>query len=357
MILGLLTALAAIFVFGAVVLIHELGHFLAARRYGIFVQEFSIGFGPALWSRVRGGTRFSVRLIPLGGYNAMPGEESEADPPAGSRAAQSTAVSGRPFSEAGPWQRFFVILSGAAMNFVLGYLVLVLLLSLQGPIASCVIYGFLGEEPSSQASGLQAGDEILSVNGHICFVAEDVIYELQRAENYTAPMTVRRGGEIVQLPAVRFAAATGEDGQQTMVLDFQVYGIARTPHSVAGWAARYFAYYARAILRGFADLACGRAGINQLSGPVGVVTTISQAVQYGWQDLLSLTALLSINLGIFNLLPIPALDGCKLLFYAFEGVTKRAVPLRVQAVVNAAGLAALLMLMVAVTFSDITKLL
>ena len=115
MILGLLTALAAIFVFGTVVLIHELGHFLAARRYGIFVQEFSIGFGPALWSRVRGGTRFSVRLIPLGGYNAMPGEESEADPPAGSRAAQSTAVSGRLFSEAGPWQRFFVILSGAAI--------------------------------------------------------------------------------------------------------------------------------------------------------------------------------------------------------------------------------------------------
>ena len=100
------------------------------------------------------------------------------------------------------------------------------------------------------------------------------------------------------------------------MLDFQVYGIARTPHAVAGWAARYFAYYARAILRGFADMFTGRVGINQLSGPVGVVSTISQAVQYGWQDVLSLAALITINLGIFNLLPIPGLDGCKLLFLA-----------------------------------------
>src|SRR5699024_5674015 len=124
-----------------------------------------------------------------------------------------------------------------------------------------------------------------------------------------------------------------------------------------GWAARYFAYYARAILRGFADMFTGRVGINQLSGPVGVVSTISQAVQYGWQDVLSLAALITINLGIFNLLPIPGLDGCKLLFLAFEGLTRRAVPARIQAMVNAAGIVAVLMLMVAVTFSDITKFL
>ena len=243
------------------------------------------------------------------------------------------------------------------MNFVLGYLVLVVLLCLRGPITSCVIYDFIGENPSSAASGLQAGDEVLAVNGHICFVAEDIVYELQRVQNHTAPMTVLRGGEIVHLPAVRFDSATAENGADTLVLDFQVYGIARTPHAVAGWAARYFAYYARAILRGFADMFTGRVGINQLSGPVGVVSTISQAVQYGWQDVLSLAALITINLGIFNLLPIPGLDGCKLLFLAFEGLTRRAVPARIQAMVNAAGIVALLMLMVAVTFSDITKFL
>ena len=365
MLTALLTVIAAVLVFGTVVLVHELGHFLAARRCGIHVQEFSIGFGPAVWSRVKNGTRYSVRLLPLGGYNAMPGEngdeEEGAQPPpcarAGSAAPLPAVISGKNFDEAGPWQRFFVILSGAAMNFVLGYLVLVVLLCLRGPITSCVIYDFIGENPSSAASGLQAGDEVLAVNGHICFVAEDIVYELQRVQNHTAPMTVLRGGEIVHLPAVRFDSATAENGADTLVLDFQVYGIARTPHAVAGWAARYFAYYARAILRGFADMFTGRVGINQLSGPVGVVSTISQAVQYGWQDVLSLAALITINLGIFNLLPIPALDGCKLLFLAFEGLTRRAVPARIQAMVNAAGIVALLMLMVAVTFSDITKFL
>ena len=367
----LLTTIAVIVVFGVVVLVHEAGHFLAARRVGMWVQEFSIGFGPALWSRVKNGTRYSIRLLPLGGYNLLPGETpEEEDNEAGEdglyqphasydrrRPLLPAAVKNKFFDEAPPSHRFFVILCGALMNFVLGYFLLVVLLCGEKAITSCMVYDFLGDAPASQASGLQAKDEILAVNGHVCFVAEDIVYELQRTPDYTASMTVLRNGEIVTLPAVHFDSATGEDGTTTMVLDFQVYGIAKSPRTVAHWAGRYFLYYARAILRGFVDMATGRVGINQLSGPVGVVTTIRQAVQYGWQDLLSLTALLSINLGIFNLLPIPALDGCKLLFYAFEGITKRAVPLRVQAVVNAAGVAALFMLMVAVTFSDITKLL
>lgn len=366
----LLTGIATVLVFGTVVLVHELGHFLAARRCGIWVQEFSIGFGPALWSRVRRGTRYSIRLFPLGGYNALPGEDPDPDE-TGHGEAQAiphapydphapklpALVQGRYFDEASPWQRFFVILSGALMNFVLGYLVLIVLMAAQDAMASCVVYDFLGDTPSSEASGLQAGDEILMVNGQPCFVAEDIVYELQRTQNYTASMTVLRDGKIVQLPAVRFDSATSEDGTRTMVLDFQVYGIAKTPRTVVSWAGRYFLYYARAILRGFADMMTGRVGINQLSGPVGVVSTISQAVQYGWKDVLSLAALITINVGIFNLLPIPGLDGFKLVFLAIEGLAGRAIPAKVQAAFNAAGVIALLMLMVAVTFSDITKFL
>lgn len=367
----LLTTIAAIVVFGLVVLVHEAGHFLAARRVGMWVQEFSIGFGPALWSRVRNGTRYSIRLLPLGGYNLLPGEnpeeegedrEAEQDgfvrPHASydrRRPVLPAAVRGKFFDEAPPAHRFFVILCGAMMNFVLGYFLLVALLCGEDAITSCMIYDFLGDAPASEASGLQAGDEILSVNGHVCFVAEDIVYELQRTPDYTASMTVLRDGSIVHLPAVHFDSSTGADGTTTMVLDFQVYGIAKSPRKVAGWAGRYFLYYARAILRGFVDMATGRVGINQLSGPVGFVSAVSQAVRYGWKDVVSLAALFSVNLGIFNLLPIPGLDGFKLLFLAVECVSGKTVSARVQAVLNAAGIVALLALMVLVTFQDIAK--
>ncbi|MEE0801596.1 MAG: M50 family metallopeptidase [Gemmiger sp.] len=361
---GLLTVVAAVLVFGTVVLVHELGHFLAARRCGIRVEEFSIGFGPALWSRVRNGTRYSIRLLPLGGYNALAGEEpaeeeqeKAEEPPAYNPHTPllPATMDGRTYAEAGPWQRFFVIAAGALMNFLLGFVVILILTASQDAVTSKVIYDFVGDNPRSEQTGLQAGDEILAVNGHICFTAEDVIYELQRTEDYSASFTVLRDGHRVTLPDVQFDSRTESDGSTSMVLDFRVYGIEKTPRTVVSGAIRYFCYYSRVILRGFVDLFTGRVGINELSGPVGVVSAVSEAVQYGWRDVLSLAAVITVNLGIFNLLPIPGLDGFKLLFLAAEGITRREVPVRVQAALNAAGMVLLLMLMVMVTMQDVAK--
>lgn len=145
----------------------------------------------------------------------------------------------------------------------------------------------------------------MSVNRHFCFTAEDVMYELQRTENDTATITVLRDGKLVTLPQVQFDSTTNADGTTSMVLDFRVYGIEKTPRSVVHGAARYFCYYARVILRGFLDLFTGRVGVNELSGPVGVVNAVSEAVKYGWRDVLSLAAVITVNLGVFNLLPIP----------------------------------------------------
>ena len=205
----LLTAIVAVLVFGTVVLVHEAGHFFAARHCGIHVEEFSIGFGPALWSTVRGGTRYSVRLLPLGGYNNLAGEtpEESEDPDEQERAEPAKkqdaaaasvhtydphaplfplTVDGKSFVEASPWQRFFVIAAGALMNFVLGFILLLVLVASGSAVTSKIIYDFQGENPKSQASGLQVNDEIMSVNRHFCFTAEDVMYELQRTENDTA---------------------------------------------------------------------------------------------------------------------------------------------------------------------------
>lgn len=365
---GLLTLLVSVVVFGVVVLVHELGHFLAARRCGIHVEEFSIGFGPAVWSHSKNGTRYTVRLLPLGGFNMLAGEKPEEDeeedgqapaapPPPAYRADAPlfpAAVCGKAYAEASPWQRFFVIASGALMNFVAGLALLLVLAGTEDVLTSCVIYDFTDNAASHQ-TGLQEDDQILAVNGHRCFVIQDVFYELQRTADYTADFTVLRSGRRVVVPNVAFDTVTDENGDTQMQLDFRVYGIAPTPRSVGRAALANFAYYARSILRGFIDLATGRTGINELSGPVGVVSAVGQAVQYGWRDVLSLAALLTINLGIFNLLPIPALDGFKLWFLAFEGITRREVPAAIQNGLNTAGMVLLLWLMLFVTMQDIGK--
>ena len=358
-----LTLVVSVLVFGIVVLVHEWGHFMAARRSGVHVEEFAIGFGPALWQKTKNGTVYSVRLFPLGGYNAMSGysEDSDAEtqtpvrPPKGAPLLPAT-VDGKTYPEATAGQRFFIIASGALMNFVLGFVLLVILVCMQDAITSKIIYGF-SDGALSQQTGLQAGDEIVAVNGHYCFTANDIVYELQRTENYTADFTVMRSGEITQVPGVQFATRTDENGNTTMVLDFTVYGIAKTPKTVIRAAFNNFMYYARVILRSFVDLVTGRVGVTELSGPVGIVSAIGTAVSYGLADVLSLAALITVNLGIFNLLPIPGLDGCKLIFIAIEGVSGHAVPEKVQGAINAAGMILLLLLMVFVTFQDVNRFL
>ena len=171
----------------------------------------------------------------------------------------------------------------------------------------------------------------------------------------THTMTVLRGGQIVELPAVTVAPTTDAEGDLVSSIDFRVAAIPKTFQSVMVQTGEFFQYYSTAILGGFWQLATGQVGVEQLSGPIGTVSAVSQAVQYGWRDVLSLMALLTINVGIFNLLPIPALDGCKLLFLLFEGVTGRAVPQKFQIAVNLLGVAALLWLMTLVTMQDITR--
>lgn len=357
-----LTLVVSILVFGVVVLVHEWGHFMAARRSGVHVDEFSIGFGPAIWQRTRKGTVYSIRAFPLGGYNAMSGysEDSDAETQAPVKRPKDApllpaAMDGKTYPEATAAQRFFIIASGALMNFVLGFVLLVALVCTQDAITSKIIYDFTDGALCAQ-TGLQAEDEILSVNGHYCFTANDIIYELQRAENYTADFTVLRDGKVVHLDNVQFGTTTDENGKTSMVLEFSVYGIAKTPKTVVRAAFNNFMYYARVILRSFVDMAMGRVSLHDMSGPVGIVSAIGEAVQYGLADVLSLAALITVNLGIFNLLPIPGLDGCKLLFIAIEGISGKAVPEKVQAVVNGAGIILLLLLVLLVTFQDITRI-
>ena len=367
---ALLTGLISLLVFGAVILVHELGHFLAARHCGIHVEEFSIGFGPKLFQRRRGSTTYTLRLFPLGGYNLfspLPEDNEDADAEETAAPAPQPApkqprrrslfpvvVQDQPFEEATAWQRFIVTLSGAMMNFVLGFVVLLVLVITSGKLGSTTVAQFT-DNAQSCADGLREGDTILKVDGQVCRTIGDLSGCFD-GTTQTHDFTVLRNGQVVHLPGVAVGPSTDADGN-TIAIDFRVAALSKTPRHVLQRTGTLFRYYSTSILGGFWQLATGQVGVEELSGPIGTATTIGQAMQYGWQDVFSLLALITINIGIFNLLPIPALDGCKLIFLLIEAIFGRAAPQKLQMVVNTAGMALLLWLMVLVTMQDLTRFL
>ena len=393
----IVTFIAAVFVFSAVIAIHEFGHFMVAKLCGVQVNEFSIGMGPVLCKRVRKGTQYSIRALPVGGFVALEGEESpesnqaekntdeeplsphsdaDSSPSRGAKAdagkpdlppligevAEPTgsdgevSPSGIPLNEAPVWQRALIMLAGAGMNFVLGFVVMAILITAQSePITSKVLYQ-VEENALCGQTGLQAGDKILAVNGRRCFVANDILYELMRTEDYTADFTVLRDGKKVELPGVQFDTWQDDKGETHMSLGFTVYGIKKTPLNVLKEAGNSVLYYGRIIFASLSDLLRGRESINDLSGPVGIVTAIGQAASYGWQDLLEMLVLITVNVGIFNLLPFPALDGGKVVFLLIEGVTGHAVPEKIQSGLTVAAFALLFGLMIFATYNDILRL-
>ncbi len=378
----IITLLAAVFVFSAVIAIHEFGHFAVAKLCGVQVNEFSIGMGPVLLKKMHHGTQYSLRALPVGGFVALEGEESpesqqaegeersdleerplsqrsgaDSSPNGGaSKEEELSRPTGKPLNEAPVWQRALIMAAGACMNFLLGFVVMAILLTAQNePITSRVIYAVEDGALCGQ-TGLEAGDKVLAVNGRRCFVANDMLYELMRTEDYSASFTVLRDGKKVELPRVQFDTWQDEDGETHMSLGFTVYGIRKTPVNVIKEAWNSVLYYGRIIFTSLMDLLRGRESINDLSGPVGIVTAIGQAASYGWQDLLELLALITVNVGIFNLLPFPALDGGKVVFLLIEGVTGHAVPEKIQSGLTLAAFALLFALMIFATYNDIVRL-
>lgn len=378
----IITLLAAVFVFSAVIAIHEFGHFAVAKLCGVQVNEFSIGMGPVLLKKMHHGTQYSLRALPVGGFVALEGEESQesqqaereersdleerplsqrsgvdGSPDGGAlNGEELSQPTGKPLNEAPVWQRALIMAAGACMNFLLGFVVMAILLAVQNePITSRVIYAVEDGALCGQ-TGLEAGDKVLAVNGRRCFVANDMLYELMRTEDYSASFTVLRDGKKVELPRVQFDTWQDEDGETHMSLGFTVYGIRKTPVNVIKEAWNSELYYGRIIFTSLMDLLRGRESINDLSGPVGIVTAIGQAASYGWQDLLELLALITVNVGIFNLLPFPALDGGKVVFLLIEGVTGHAVPEKIQIGLTLAAFALLFALMIFATYNDIVRL-
>lgn len=382
--------LAAIFVFGIIILVHELGHFLMCKLMGVRVNEFAIGMGPKLLSFGKKETAYTLRLFPIGGFCAMEGEDEGAPTPSaiGGNADRAEDDGGEPalpdeeeapaepdpraFPNKKVWRRILIVVAGAAMNLVLGYVLLVAYYGIfTMPDASgkarfsSTIIASLPETAVSYQTGLRPGDEIVKIDGKRTVTDSDIVMIMQSDEDGIMDMTVRRAVDgkkkTVLLKGVQFQLEVGENGKNRLIYDFKVLGIEKTVWSTLVQAGKMEYSVATMIWRSLGDLITGKYGINDLSGPVGTMDIIGDAVagantSEGMMTLIMLVVMITVNVGIFNLLPLPALDGGRLIFLLFEGIFRRPVPAKYEGMVHFIGLMLLLLLMVVVTFSDIWKI-
>lgn len=331
--------LIAILFFELIIIIHEGGHFVAARLMGIKVNEFSIGMGPKLIQFKKGDTLYSLRLILFGGYCAMEGESEESDDE-------------RSFSNKKVIQRIFVVVAGAVMNLILGIVIAGILVCSQELVGTTQIVRF--EDNAKSSAVLQEGDIIKSVDGMRIYNATDVSTGFSRSDDNELEMVIIRNGREQKLN-VKFDTEEYE-GRQFIHMDFWLLGKKKTVGNVIKSTALDWVSYARMVFLSVHDIIFGKYGISDMSGPVGAVGIISDAVKTSTYSMLRIMALITINVGLFNLFPIPALDGWRLFLLIFEGLFRKKLPDKWEWAINGAGLVVLLLFMSVITFSDITKL-
>lgn len=338
-----MTIVIAILIFGLLILIHEGGHFLFARIFRVTVYEFAIGMGPKVLSHTskKTGIAYSLRLLPFGGFVSMAGEDEDCD--------DENAFCKKPV-----WQRMIITAAGAAMNLLVGILVMGILVASAKNLPSTVVYQFMEDSTSAQY-GLMEDDRITAVEGTAVHTANELVYEVMRKGVEPIDITVRRGGKTVVLYDVAFPTIT-ESGETFGNIDFYVYSETKTPLTVLKHGFFRSLSTIKMIWESLYDLITGRYGMNAVGGPVAVTEAMSEAASEGIADLVYLSVVISMNLGIMNLLPLPALDGGRLMFQLIEAIFRRPVPRHIEAYVHFGGIVVLMALMALITFKDIVGL-
>ena len=348
-----MSILFAILLFSFLIFIHELGHFVAAKLSGVQVNEFSMFMGPALWKKQVGETLYALRLIPIGGYCAMEGEDGGSDNP-------------RSFHKAAWWKRLIILVAGAAMNFIVGVALMILVyLPVNHEIVIPVISSFEEFATVDDGDGLQVGDEILEVDGEKLYVYADFSLILSLNEGEVHDLVVLRDGKKVVLEDFRMEKheVVNEDGTTS-----SLFGISFTPYKMNfldkvayGWNQTLDTV--RLVRLSLQMLVSGQAGLSDMTGPVGIVSQMSavaEASETRMEALLNLLyfgAFIAINLAVMNLLPIPALDGGRvvglLITTAAEAIIGKKIDPKYEGYLHGAGMILLLGLMAVIMFKDI----
>lgn len=335
----------ALIIFSAIVIFHELGHFLLAKWNGIEVIEFSLGMGPRLLSHVWGDTRYSLKLLPIGGSCQMVGEEEASD-------------SAGAFGNKSVWARIAVVAAGPVFNFILAWVLAVIIVGSVGYDNTMV--DIIPDSAAAEA-GMEDGDQIISINGSRTWLYREVSLYSSLHQGQTATVVFERNGEKQTVVLTPKQSDTGA----------YLYGFSRTVQrekggvlETVGYSCAEIRYWLKATVESLKMLIGGQVGLEEMSGPVGIVSTIGDTYKEsrvdGWyyvtMNMIMIAILLSVNLGVMNLLPIPALDGGRLVFLILEAIRGKAIPQEKESMVHFTGFVLLMGLMAVILFSDLHKL-
>ncbi|MCM1544547.1 MAG: RIP metalloprotease RseP [Ruminococcus sp.] len=410
--------LIAILFFGFIIFIHEFGHFIFAKLFGVKVNEFALGMGPTILKKQGKVTKYALRLFPIGGFVSMEGEDENSEDEGA-------------FCNKKVWKRMIIVIAGATFNVILGVLICIGIVAGDELVGTTEISQFHESAVSNSEGGLMLKDRILEIDGKHVYSDYDISFLMQRNGSGKYDFVVERDGEKVDLPEVNFSVRTGgnfsydadcvisslsanmkkaglEEGDKVIkingtevktkeefgaavsadedfvidftvmrnqgevevnkvamatvtVFDFYVNGIERNPLNVISGGVRYAISMSRMVYLSLFDLIGGRYGLNDLSGPIGTVSVIadiaqSSAKSMDWNQLFTIMALITINIGLFNLLPIPALDGGRFFFMLIELIFRKPVPAKYENWIHAAGMILLLAFMAIISAGDIWKI-
>lgn len=329
-----MTAIYAILLFLLMITPHEFGHMIIAKAVGVQVNEFAIGMGPAIFKKQKGETLYTIRALPLGGYCAMEGENEESDNP-------------RAFNNKSALAKVAVLVAGSAMNVITALLIMTIMAFYAGSPTNTV--GTLIDDGPAKAAGLQAGDQVIQVNGEETSTWEEVYEGIKSSDNVVSVTVDRDGKEL----SYDITPEIGPDGTKIIGVTSKMV---RNPVKSFSAGARATYEFGRVTLTSLKMLVSGEASIKEVSGPVGIISIVGQTGKMGFAPVVSLMALISINLAMINMLPLPALDGGRILFVFIRKLTGKMISDKLEGFVHAGGMALLLGLIIYVTWNDIWRL-
>ena len=340
------TAILVIILFCIMIFPHELGHFIAARRMGVKVNEFAFGMGPAIWKKQGAETLYSIRLFPIGGYCAMEGEDG----------SEGESQDPRAFNNKKPWQKIVILAAGSFMNVVCAIVIMTLVVGIMGFTTTTI--DTVSEGYPAAAAGIMPGDKILQIDDTVIEKWDDVSTAIYAAGGAEMDVVVKRSGQTQTLqitPAVQESTDASGNPVTGYVLGITCK-VSHNPFKAVAVGVQSTGNMVVALFDSIGMIISGEAGVEDLSGPVGMVTLVDQTISYGFWYYGFLTAFICINLAVMNMLPLPALDGGRIIFALYTAVTGKAVSEKVEGAIHFVGMMALFGLMIYVTFNDITRI-
>lgn len=345
-----LLVLIGILLFLLLILFHEFGHFICAKMSGVKVNEFAIGMGPKLFKFQKGETLYTLRALPIGGFCAMEGEDEESSDK-------------RSFQNASVYKRMIIVAAGGIMNIILAFILMIVILAQQSSFASTKISKF-SENAVINQYGLKEGDIIKKIDGYNINTYTDIAFALSMKKDFTANFVVERDGENIEINDVKLNTTKDKDGNEIISRDFYVQPIKKDFGSF--FRQTFWEIFSNTKLTYVSlwKIITGEYGLNAVSGPVGMAVVIKDAATTGLQEnflaavnnIIMIMMVISISLGVMNLLPFPALDGGRLVFLLIEAITKKPVPPKYESVVHRIGFILLLSFILFITINDILKL-